>query len=83
MVNCLSKINTMSQVAGVTTETNTKGEIVRVTFDVEKHRDMIMPVLVQMGVLEKTQFEKDFERGISVEEARKRTHEFIRSLWKK
>lgn len=75
----------MPQVAGVITETNTKGEIVRVTIDVEKHREMITPVLVQMGVLEKTELQKILESGnwLSIEESRQSTLKHIRERWSK
>jgi hypothetical protein len=31
----------------------------------------------------KTKFEKDYERAVSVEQARKHTHKFINNLWGK
>lgn len=40
-------------------------------------------MLAQLGIKEKTKFEKDWERGISIEEARKNAHDFIRKMWKK
>jgi hypothetical protein len=40
-------------------------------------------MLAQLGVEEKTKFEKNWERGISIVEARKRSLHFIDKMWKK
>ncbi len=73
----------MARIAGVVTEKNAKGEITYVTINVKKHRAAIMPLLEQMGVVEKTAFMKEFEKGLSVEEARKLSLRHIDELWKK
>jgi hypothetical protein len=73
----------MPRIAGVATQKNTKGEITHVTIDVKKHKEFVEPMLAQLGVKEKTKFEKDWERGISIEEARKRSLNFIDKMWKK
>jgi hypothetical protein len=73
----------MPRIAGVATQKNTKGEITHLTIDVKKHKEFVAPMLAQLSVKEKTKFEKDWERGISIEEARKNTHDFIRKMWKK
>ena len=73
----------MARIAGVVTEKNAKGGITYVTINVKKHRTAIMPLLEQMGVVEKTRFVKEFEKGLSVEEARKLSLKHIDELWKK
>lgn len=74
----------MPRIAGVTTQKNTRGEITHVTIDVKKHKEAITPVLYKMGVLEKTKFQKEFEKGVGVEEAFDRVLKFVRTLpWKK
>jgi hypothetical protein len=73
----------MPRIAGVDTQKNTKGEITHLTIDVKKHKEFVVPMLAQLGVKEKTKFEKDWERGISIEEARKRSLNFIDKMWKK
>ncbi len=74
----------MPRIAGITTKKNGKGKITHVTFDVEKHKQSITPVLNQLGVIEKTQFQKDCEGAIALEGAREDTLNFVRSLpWKK
>ena len=73
----------MARIAGVVTEKNAKGEITYVTINVKKHRAAIMPLLEQMGVVEKTGFMKEIEKGLSVEAARKLSLKHIDELWKK
>ncbi len=73
----------MPRIAGVATQKNTKGEITHITIDVKKHKEFVAPMLAQLGVKEKTKFEKDWERGISIEEARKRSLNFIDKMFKK
>jgi hypothetical protein len=66
----------MPRIAGVVTEKNAKGEITFVTINVKKHRETIMPVLEQMGVVEKKEW-------LTVEEARKLSLKHLDELWKK
>ncbi len=73
----------MPRIAGVATQKNTKGEITHLTIDVKKHKDFVAPLLEQLGVKTKSKFEEDWERGVSLEEARKNSHDFIRKMWKK
>jgi len=73
----------MPHIAGVTTKKNIKGEITHVTINIQKHKKTITPVLLQMGVIEKTQFQKDCESGYTIEEARAMSHKHIEQLWKK
>lgn len=73
----------MSRVAGIATLENAKGEITHVTIDVKKHREVMTPILYQLGIIEESKFMKDFENGLTIEEARKSSHEFIKELWKR
>ena len=73
----------MPRIAGVATQKNTKGEITHLTIDVKKHKDIVAPLLEQLGVKFKSKFEEDWQRGVSLEEARKNSHDFIRKMWKK
>lgn len=73
----------MPRIAGVTTEKNAKGEITYVTINVKKHKETIMPFLEQIGVVEKSKFMQEFEKGLSIEEARKLSLKHIDELWKK
>ncbi len=71
----------MPRIAGVATHKNTKGEITHLTVDVKKHKDLVAPLLEQLGV--KSKFEQDWERGITLEEFRKNLHKRTKELWKK
>ena len=73
----------MPRIAGVATQKNTKGEITHLTIDVKKHKDIVAPLLEQLGVKTKSKFEEDWEGGITLEEARTNLHRRIKELWKK
>jgi hypothetical protein len=73
----------MIDIEGIETQTNKKGEITHLTIDVEKHRDFVAPLLDQLEQIRVSKFNQDWKRGVSVEDARKQTHEFIREMWKK
>ena len=73
----------MARIAGVVTEKNAKGEITYVTINVKKHKAAIMPVLEQLGVVEKSKFMQEFEKGLTIAEARKLSLKHIDELWKK
>ncbi len=73
----------MPRIAGVATQKNTKGEITHLTIDVKKHKDIVAPLLEQLGAKANSKFEEDWKRGITLEEARKNSHDFIRKMWKK
>ena len=73
----------MPRIAGVATQKNTKGEITHLTIDVKKHKNIVAPLLEQLGVKPKSKFEADWERGITLEEFRKNLHKRTKELWKK
>ena len=77
------KNKTMAQIAGITTKKNLRGEVTHVTIDIKKHKDKI-PMLTEIGVLQKTKFEERCEGALTIEELRSRVHKHINSLeWKK
>lgn len=74
----------MPNIAGVTTKKDFRGNITHVTISLKKHKEIILPVLEQLGVIKKSQFDIDFESGITVEEFRQAGHDFVKSLpWQK
>jgi len=73
----------MPRIAGVITEKNAKGEITFVTINVKKHRKTIMPVLEQMGVVKKSKFMQEFEKGVPVKAGFKTVKDHVNNLWKK
>ena len=73
----------MARIAGIATTKNTRGELTSVTFNVKKHPQVI-PLLMELGVVSKTAFEKECENALTVDEARAQTVGFVKSLpWKK
>lgn len=57
----------MPAISGVATKINSKGKLTHITIDVRKHRQAI-PVLKELGLVPKTQFDMDCEDALSVEE---------------
>ena len=73
----------MIQSDGVIAETNAKGEIIQVTIDVQKHRDLAEPALKYLRIEEKSKFMQEFEQGHTVEETRAFLYKHIDEIWKK
>jgi hypothetical protein len=73
----------MPQVAGITTKKNVRGELTHVTINIKKHKEAITPMLEKLGVISKTPFQKEFEKGIPLEEARQKLLTKVRTLWGK
>ena len=73
----------MAKIAGITTTKNAKGEIATITINMKKHGEALLPVFKEMGIIEKTQFEKDCESAMSVEDFREQLLNHINTEWKK
>jgi selenocysteine-specific translation elongation factor len=73
----------MPNVKGITTIKNIEGKITHVTIDVEEYKDVITPMLYELGVMEKTAFQIECEKGISPEDLRKHLLTTVDNLWKK
>jgi hypothetical protein len=72
----------MARIAGITTEKDPKGNILKVTFDFKKHEADIRPILEKLGAIEEDEFEKEWKEGITIEESRKRMYKLIDDQWK-
>lgn len=59
----------MAQIAGISTQKDSKGNILKVTFDLKKHGAEIMPILVKMGAVEEDDFEKEWRKAETAEES--------------
>ncbi len=70
----------MARIAGVTTQKDSKGALTHITVNLKKHPEAL-PVLKNMGLVEKTKFELECEKGVSIEESRRRIHKKIDDLW--
>lgn len=73
----------MIDIKGIETQSNLQGEITHITLEVEKYKDILEPILEQLAQAQKTDFDKKWATGIGLEDARKKTHEYIRKMWKK
>jgi hypothetical protein len=72
----------MARIAGVTTQKDTRGNITHVTINTKKHPEAVGK-LKELGLMEKTQFEKDFENAITLEQLREDLHKHKSKSWKK
>ena len=78
----------MARISGITTEKDTKGNITKVIIDVNKHREIIAPLLAQLTLTENETFEKEWaeakSKGSSIEDVFGRLEAKIKSLeWQK
>ena len=72
----------MARIAGITTQKDVKGNITHVTINVKKHKEAL-PVLQELGLIEKSQFDIDFENGISIDDAFAQLQNKVDTLWGK
>jgi hypothetical protein len=75
----------MARVAGITTQKDSKGNLSKVTFDLKKHKTLIMPILEKLGAVEDP-FEKAWNdpNNMTVEELREKLLAKVRSReWQK
>ncbi len=72
----------MARIAGVITKKDTRGNITHVTINTKKHPEAVGK-LKELGLMEETQFDKDCEGAISLEELREDLHSHIRKVWKR
>ena len=77
----LLNFKTMPQVAGVKTKKNLKGEITQDTFNVNKHKETIKPIHNQLGVMPKTKFQLECDKGRPAEEVFDDLLIYVKSLW--
>jgi len=73
----MEKQTVMARIAGIKFEKDTKGENRFVRIDLKKYGKEINPFLENIGAVEPDDFEQLWTNGISIEEARKETHEMI------
>ena len=71
----------MKDVAGVILNKNEEGKITHVTFDIDRHKDLIQPVLEQLGVVDKSKIRRDFENAMTAEQVRASAYKTIDQLF--
>jgi hypothetical protein len=72
----------MARIAGVITKKDTRGNITHVTINTKKHPEALGK-LKDLGLIEKTQFEKDYENAMTFEEFEEKILNFANNLCKK
>lgn len=74
----------MPHIAGVTTQKDARGNVTHVTINLKKHKE-VLPLLQQMGVIEKSELQKmlESEEWVTIEESRAKAYAKIKELWKK
>lgn len=73
----------MVEIDGVLTQINSKGEITHLTIDVEKHRNILAPLLDELKMSERIEFEAKWKKGISPDQMKENLHKRIEKLWVK
>jgi BMFP domain-containing protein YqiC len=73
----------MIDIEGIETQTNQKGEITHLTLDVVKYKDFLEPILEQLALSEKENFDKKWKTGISPSQLKENLHKRIEKLWAK
>jgi len=69
------------QVSGIEIEKNKKGEDAFIRIDLKKYGKQLQPFLEEIGLID-NDFEKEWENGLTLEEAKRRSIEKIRN-WKR
>jgi hypothetical protein len=78
-----AKFIIMASIAGVTTKKNAREQITHVTVDVRKHKEVI-PMFNEIGLMPKTKFQEQCEKGTLADVARQELIAHVRSFpWKK
>jgi BMFP domain-containing protein YqiC len=70
----------MTDIEGIETQTNQKGEITHLILDVVKYKDILEPIMNQLALSEKEQFDKKWKTGISPEQLKENLHKRIEKL---
>ncbi len=72
----------MAAIVGITTKKNTRQQITHITVYARKHKEVI-PMFNEIGLLPKTKFQKQCEKGTPIEGAFDEVKTHIKSLWRK
>ena len=75
----VDEIYQMARITGVATK-KYQGEIKYVAINVQTHKEIITPILHQLGVLDKTKLLEECAGAISVEDFRKEMHSRINKV---
>ena len=68
----------MKTAEGVSIQKNESGDFAYITIDLIKHKEAL-PALTALGLVQQSQFDVDFEKALSIDEAEQITLERIRN----
>lgn len=72
----------MQKIKGIEIEKNSQGEDAFIRIDLQKFGKQLQPFLEEVGLLE-DDFEKEWENALTLDEAKEKSTEKLRALWKK
>ena len=72
----------MQKIKGIEIEKNSQGEDAFIRIDLQKFGKQLQPFLEEVGLLE-DDFEKEWETALTLDEAKEKSIEKVRSWWKK
>lgn len=72
----------MQKIKGIEIEKNSQGEDAFIRIDLQKFGKQLQPFLEEVGLLE-DDFEKEWENALTLDEAKEKSIEKVRALWKK
>lgn len=68
----------METVEGVSIQKNENGDLAYITIDLLRHKEAL-PALTALGLVQQSQFDIDFEKALTIDEAEQITLERIRN----
>ncbi|NLN32678.1 MAG: hypothetical protein GX159_03670 [Flavobacteriaceae bacterium] len=72
----------MQKIKGIEIEKNSQGEDAFIRIDFQKFGKQLQPFLEEVGLLE-DDFEKEWETALTLDEAKEKSIEKVRSWWEK
>jgi hypothetical protein len=69
----------MTKVPGVKFTKDAKKQNRYVTFDLKHHGEALKPMMEQIGAIEETEFRKEFNKGVPLEEVREGMKQIFRN----
>ena len=71
----------MTKLAGISLRKNTEGHITHITIEVDKHKELMQPLLKQLGIDEETETEQKYSNALSLKESLQSTIELVDKLF--
>lgn len=72
----------MQKIKGIEIEKNSEGEDTFIRIDLKKYGKQLQPFLEEIGLID-DDFEKEWENGLTLDEAKEKSIAKLRSWWEK